>query len=92
MSGTLLEADSMVRNKAGNVLDAIYLLNNHLRAYYMPETVQVILQILSLVVQCCVSNATSAMRWVHVALFTGEKREAQSHLARKWPSQGFNTG
>lgn len=47
VSDTLLEADSMVRNKAGKSLDFIYLLNTYLRAYYMPETVLGALQILS---------------------------------------------
>lgn len=33
--GTFLEADSMVRNKAGNVPDFIYLLSTCIRAYSM---------------------------------------------------------
>lgn len=47
VSGTLLEADRMVRNKAGKILDFIDLLNTYLRASYMPETVPGTLWVLS---------------------------------------------
>lgn len=47
MSGTLLDADSMVRNKPGKISDFIYLLRIPLRACYMPETVLGTLWILS---------------------------------------------
>lgn len=46
-SGTLLEADRIVRNKAGKILDFIDLLNTYLRPSYMPETVHGTLWVLN---------------------------------------------
>ena len=78
MVGTFLEADSMVRNKAGKVPDFIYLLSTCIRAYSMPETVLGTLQILNHLILL-------TMLWggYSYPCLAALKKEAPSHLAGK---------
>lgn len=85
--GTFLEADSMVRNKAGNVPDFIYLLSTCIRAYSMRETVLGTLQMLNHLI-----FLTMLWGWVLLSLFCRCKEGGSKSPGWKVTEPGLNTG